>query len=132
MKNYFLIICIISIFVFGLTMHCNAQTTVIFNLNLKPQLEDSSFIPDRDILEVTGNLYPFGYNKNIKLEDLAPVDSIYTVEVNFSGAENNKTLEYNFLIRTEREEFKENRPRVLELHNGTIALDALYFNAFAW
>lgn len=132
MKYYYRTICMISTFIIGFTIHCNAQTTVIFNLNLNPQLEDSSFVPDRDILEVTGNLYPFGFNKNFKLEDLAPLDSIYTVEVNFSGAENNKTLEYNFLIRTEREEIKENRPRVLELHSGTIALDALYFNAFAW
>lgn len=132
MKYFYRTICMISTFVFAFAIHCNAQTTVIFNLNLKPQLEDSSFVPGSDILEVTGNLYPFGFNKNFRLEDAAPIDSIYTVEVSFTGAENNKTLEYNFLIRTDTEEIKESRPRVLELNSGTIALDALYFNAFAW
>lgn len=110
-----------------------AQATVTFNLNLKPQLEDSTFIPVTDVIELVGDLSPLGRNRVLRLRDLAPKDSIYTVEVEFPRRFNQRTLTYNFVLRTEiRGVFRESLPRTLLLRTGTVELDPFYFDAFAW
>lgn len=108
-----------------------AQSTITFQVNLKPQLKDSVFIPGRDAVTLTGNIYPIT-NGEITLKDEAPRDSIYTVEVKFPGSYTGKKLEYNFVLETEQQTIKESMPRQLGIRSGTFTLDALYFDSFAW
>lgn len=108
-----------------------AQTSVTFNLNLQQMLEDSVFVPGRDRVQITGNFYPLGPNKFMQMHDKAPVDSVYTVEINFSGRFDNQELIYNFEIITPEEKYTEDTPRLLRLQGREIEIPPLYFNSFA-
>jgi len=110
-----------------------AQTTVTFNINLKPQLEDSVFVPGRgDYVEVTGNQYPLGGNRTVRLRDREPVDSVFTAEVRFPSNVQGNTLQYNFILETSDKTWEEQMYRQLNLRGGKIMLDALYFDSYAW
>lgn len=123
-----LVICFLVAFINSAT----AQTTVTFNLNLKPQIQDSLFIPGQDVAEITGNIYPLGLSRPMILKDLAPKDSIYSIEISFSRTNIGKTLQYNFTLQTERGIISEDKPRVIQLLREDQDLDAIYLNAFAW
>ncbi|WP_020402049.1 hypothetical protein [Gracilimonas tropica] len=107
-----------------------AQSTVIFNVNLQPNLEDSAFVPGRDIIRVTGNIYPLS-TRPVQLTD-ADTDSIYTAEIRFTSRYVGEQLEYNFEIVKPNETETERMSRKLNLRSGEMELPALYFNAFAW
>ena len=109
-----------------------SQTSLTFNLNLQPQLEDSIFIPGKDKALVTGNILPFQREKTFELIDEQPIDSIYTVKIDFSGIHNGKNLIFNYLLQTEQGVIRESRPRTIQLRKGETNLDALYFDAFAF
>lgn len=109
-----------------------AQTTVTFNVNLKPQLEDSTFIPGRDIAGVIGNLHPFQFNAPIKMTDEEPIDSIFTVTVDFPAYQTGKSLQFRYILQTEDEDLRELRPRSIGLKKGKTNLDALFFNTYAF
>jgi hypothetical protein len=109
-----------------------AQSTITFNLNLKPQIEDSIFVPGQDKVKLIGNQFPLSSYRTKELTDSAPIDSIYSVEISFSRTLVNKSLQYNFIMLTENGETKEQRPRVITIRNEDAVLDAIYFNAFAW
>jgi hypothetical protein len=108
-----------------------AQSTVIFNVNLQPNLEDSAFVPGRDIIQVTGNIYPLS-SRPVQLTDTAPTDSIYTGEVRFASSYVGDQLEYNFEIVKPEETETERMPRKLNLRATEMELPPLYFDAFAW
>ena len=38
----------------------NAQTTVVFNVDMRAAIQDSTFIPDQDYVQIKGNLYTLG------------------------------------------------------------------------
>ncbi|SMO82069.1 hypothetical protein [Gracilimonas mengyeensis] len=124
----------LSFLFFFVLFNCSvlAQSNITFNVNLKPQLEDSVFIPGQDKIEIYGNLYPLGMNKTLQLVDKAPIDSIYTVEIRFSRNYNGKNLRYNYVLRTDEGELRESNPRSINLQKGETELDAIYFNSFAW
>jgi hypothetical protein len=129
MNKLFLTITLIAL-VLG-TQKLSAQAKITFNLNLKPQLEDSLFIPGRDQVMLTGKTYPLRLTRPVAMVDEEPIDSIYTVEVMFTRSDINTLLEYNFVLQINSRSVKEDMPRKLEIR-GTEALDALYFNSFAW
>lgn len=114
-----------------LSQNSYAQSKITFQVNLKPQLEDSVFIPGRDQVKLKGNQYPLT-GKGITLHDSAPKDSVYTVEVSFPGHASGKEISYNFILETEPRTITESMPRELLVRNGEHTLDALYFDSFAW
>ncbi|WP_138430332.1 hypothetical protein [Fodinibius saliphilus] len=120
--------------VFLLAMNTNghAQTEVTFKVNLKPQLEDSIYIPGRDRVYLKGNTFPLSKTKNVYLKDVAPIDSIYEATVDFPSRSNGEVVKYNYYIYTPDNLMQEQRPRSIRLRGKEIELDAIYFNAFAW
>ncbi|MFV1884475.1 MAG: hypothetical protein ACMZ7B_08310 [Balneola sp.] len=109
-----------------------ARQQVTFNVNLKPQLEDSIFVPGRDQLQLVGNLQPINTARPYFLTDTEPIDSVYSVTITFPGRFRNQTLIYNFEMTVNYIKQKESLERRLLLRTGEVELDALYFNAFAW
>jgi len=105
---------------------------VTFNVNLKPQLEDSTFIPGRDQLKVIGSVQPISLATPYYLTDQEPIDSVYSVTINFSPRYRNQTIIYNFEMTVNYRKIAEDLERELYLQQGESTLDALYFNAFAW
>ncbi|MTI89167.1 MAG: hypothetical protein FH748_14515 [Balneolaceae bacterium] len=122
---FFCIICIAS-------GNALAQTSITFNLNMKPMLEDSSFIPGKDLLKINGNLYPLGRGKDKILKDRSPIDSVYSVEISFPSRYEGEKLTYNFYIVKPKKTIREIRPRILVLSNRDTVLPPIIFNAFAW
>lgn len=108
-----------------------AQAKITFNINLKPQLEDSVFVPGRDQVYLVGSTYPLRMIRPLAMKDDAPIDSTYTVEVKFNRDQMSKMVEYNFILRINSNQLKEDRTRSLNIR-GDERLDALYFNSFAW
>ncbi len=123
---------IIPVILLAFTLTVQAQSTVIFNVNLTPMLKDSTFVPGRDYIRVTGSLSPIS-TRPVRLYDTNPVDSIYTAEVRFSSRYSNSELEYNFeIIHPEGKKKTEQLPRKVRLSGRELELPPLYFNAFAW
>ncbi len=124
---------ILLVFTFSLTSsEIHARQQVTFNVNLKPQLEDSIFIPGRDQLQLVGDFQPINTARPYFLTDTEPVDSVYSVTINFPGRFRNRTLTYNFEMTINFIKQTEDLERQLQLPVGEMSLDALYFNAFAW
>lgn len=119
---------------FSLTTILKAQTTVTFNVNLTPMLKDSTFIPGRDVIQLTGNLFPLGKNRTEPMFDGKgnDADSIYTAVVRFSSRYDNQELEYNFRIVTPEKTKEEKLPRKVSLRGKEVEIPPLFFNAFAW
>lgn len=120
-----------------MSMWCifNAQaqsTEITFNVNLKPQLEDSTFIPGRDNIKIIGDLYPINTPNPYFLLDEEPIDSIYSITIRFSPRFRNKMLNYNFEMMVNFLKEKEAMPRSMQLQNSEVNLDPIYFNAFTW
>lgn len=109
-----------------------ARQSVTFNVNMKPQLEDSTFVPGRDQLQLVGNVAPINSLRPFYLIDTEPIDSIYSVTINFSPRFRNQTITYNFEMTANYRKYTEVMERNLRLINNEVSLDALYFNAFAW
>lgn len=109
-----------------------AQSKVTFKVNLIPQLKDSVFVPGRDQIYLTGNVYPLINSQKIYLEDVAPADSIFEATVKFPYRTRGERLQYRFIIKTPEKEIKEHRLRNIQIQSTDIELDALYFNSFAW
>jgi len=129
-KNTFLTFAIILITI-GYSDFAYAQSSITFQVNLKPQLEDSVFVPGRDVAKITGNTYPLT-GRGVILEDTSPKDSIYTVEVKFPGSATGKEISYNFVLNVDEKVINESMPRSIRLRKGDFKLDALYFDSFAW
>ena len=108
-----------------------AQTKVTFNLNLKPMLLDSTFIPGQEFLEIKGDFSPFTRTTRFQMTDEAPLDSVYSVTLDFPRRYNGQTLTYNYVIRSliarERNEFL---PRTLDLKGKEIVDPPYYFDSF--
>ena len=109
-----------------------AQTSITFNVNLKPQLEDSTFIPGRDQIKIVGDLQPINSATPYYLIDESPKDSIYSVTIRFSSRFRVQMLNYNFELLSNYIRFTEVMPRSVQLQGREVELDPLYFNAFAW
>lgn len=109
-----------------------AQSSVTFKVNLKPQLEDSVFIPDRDRIYVKGDIFPLTGSRKIYLKDEAPADSVYETTVNFSASATGRELNYTFFIALPDEVLEEQMARRVKIEAEEKELDALYFNSFAW
>ncbi len=108
-----------------------AQTKVTFNLNLTSQMEDSTFVPGRDLVRVTGNQFPLGSNRFANMRATADNDSLFTVEVSFSRRLNGQQLNYNFEVVTPKKTLTESTARILVLRGEPIETPILYFDAFA-
>ena len=109
-----------------------AQPRVTFNLNLQPQLKDSTFIPGRDRVEITGNSFHFMYPNNRLTDNSIPKDSIYTITLRFTNRDIGETYEYNYVLYIDGEPQGESMPRQIRIRNANQVLDPLYFDAFAW
>ncbi len=116
----------------GINSAAIAQNTITFNVNLQPQLADSTFIPGRDQLRIVGDLYPINTPNPYYLIDEEPIDSIYTITIRFSSRFRNQTLTYNFEMMANYIRTVEVLPRSIQLQGREVELDPLYFNAFAW
>ena len=120
------------VFVVGINVAGFAQSTITFNVNLKPQLEDSTFVPGRDQLKIVGDLYPINTPNPYYLFDEEPIDSVYSITVRFSSRFRNQMLNYNFEMMTNYIRNVEVLPRSIQLQSREVELDPIYFNAFAW
>jgi hypothetical protein len=109
-----------------------AQTTVTFNVDLRPMMKDSTFIPGQDFLQVNGNLYPFGLNRPVRMSDNTPKDSIFTAEVQFSRRFNNERLKYYFEIVKPDETLSESSNRFVHLNGQDIILPPVGFNSYVY
>lgn len=110
----------------------NAQTQVTFNIDLKPMLRDSTFVPGRDQVQIVGNFFPLGFNRSMQMKEGITIDSVYTAQLSFSSRYRNQELKYNFQIITPTEVKEEHMPRRLTLIRGKIELPPLLFDAFPW
>ena len=108
------------------------QASVTFNLNLKPQLEDSTFIPGRDYVEISGSEYPFSKRGNLLKDNSSPADSVYSITLTFTRMDLNKTFSYNYILNINGQPRKESMPRQIDILAGEHELDPFYFDAFAW
>lgn len=115
-----------------LTSNLVFAQSVTFNVNMKPQLEDSTFVPGRDKLKLIGSVAPINTASPYYLSDQEPIDSVYSVTINFSPRYRNQTITYNFEMNVNYRKLTENLQRQLLLRQGEVSLDPLYFNAFAW
>ncbi len=119
----------ISFIAFSVTAF--AQTKVTFNINLKPMLLDSTFIPGQEFLEVKGDLRPFTRTTTFQMTDETPIDSVYSVTIEFPSRYNGQILTYNYVIKSltkkERNEFL---PRTLDLKGKEIVDPPYYFDSF--
>ena len=124
-----LTICLVSI----VSPHVGAaQTTVVFRVDLRPQLKDSLFVPGRgDRVELAADYYPLGRDRNRPMADTEPADSIYTAEVTFRRRLDGQTLTYNFVLKTANGTLTEQKKRLVPLNGGKIILDPIRFNAYA-
>ena len=109
-----------------------ARQQVTFNIDIKPQLEDSIFIPGRDQLRIVGNLQPINTARPYFLSDEEPIDSVYSVTINFPQRFRNQTLIYNYEMTINYVKQTEDLERQLLLRQGDVELPPLFFNAFAW
>lgn len=109
----------------------SAQTKVTFNVNMKPMLEDSTFIPGQDILRVKGDLQPFTRVTTFQLSDEQPIDSVYSVTVNFPRRYTDQTLTFNYFIQTlNRGTLQESLPRYIELKGMDVNHPPYVFDTF--
>lgn len=121
--------------VLGIMMMCSSTSyaqKVTFNINLKPQLEDSVFIPGRDQIRIYGSAQPINLATPYYLIDEEPIDSVYSVTINFPRRYQNQTISFNYEMTINYRKMREDLERRLLVQQGDISLDALYFNAFAW
>ncbi|MBO6524751.1 MAG: hypothetical protein JJ971_13050 [Balneolaceae bacterium] len=123
---------LVSILILCFSAEALARQEVTFNINLKPQLEDSVFIPGRDQIRLVGSLQPINTARPYYLTDTEPIDSVYSVTINFPTRFRNQTLVYNFEMTINYRKLTEDLERQVLLRQGEVELDALYFNAFAW
>mgnify|MGYP005846110067 CR=1 FL=1 len=108
------------------------EASITFHVNLQPELKDSTFVPGRDFIEITGDVFPFSKSGNRLKDDSVPADSIYSITLNFDRFSVNKTYAYNFIMNINGQPRKESMPRQVAIRPGEHELDALYFDAFAW
>lgn len=106
----------------------SAQTKITFNINLRPQIEDSTFNPDRDEVVLRGNRLPFSKTRTIRLRDKEPVDSVYSVAIDFPSMVNDKFLEYRFIIKSPDKDIEENQSRLIRLEGQNEIIPAALFN----
>jgi len=121
-----------ALILLGVNLSVVAQSSITFNVNLKPQLEDSTFLPGIDQIKIIGDLYPLNTPNPYYLIDEEPVDSIYSITVRFSSRFRNDMLTYNFEMMANYIRLTEVMPRSIQLQGRDVELDPLYFNAFAW
>jgi len=131
MKNKLIFLLTLSLSILALSEVFAQEASVTFQVNLQPELEDSTFVPGRDFIEITGNVFPFNKSGN-RLKDGAPADSVYSITLNFDRFSVNKTFAYNFVMNINGQPRKESMPRQVTVQQGEHELDALYFDAFAW
>lgn len=93
-------------------------------------MQDSSFIPGQHVLQVNGNLYPFGQNRPIRLSDETPKDSIFTAEIRFSRRYNDERLKFNYEIVKPNETITERGGRSILLTGQDVTLPPVGFNSF--
>lgn len=130
-NNIFNILILISA-IFVLSESTLAQSRVIFQVNLKQQMKDSVFVPSEHSIVITGNQTPFSKTRTIKMQDKAPIDSIFTAEVSFPYSSMDKTLEYNYVIKRKNGDLEEFRPRLLPLkRSARRILNVTFFNDYA-
>ncbi len=94
-------------------------------------LLDSTFIPGQEFLEVTGDLRPFTRTTTFQMTDETPIDSVYSVTLEFPSRYNGQILTYNYVIKSlinkDRNEFL---PRTLDLKGMDIIDPPYYFDSF--
>ncbi|MCG8374198.1 MAG: hypothetical protein MI700_11715 [Balneolales bacterium] len=126
-KSLFSIALVLSISTYGY-----GQSEVTFAVNLKPQIEDSTFIPGRDFVKIVGDLRPINTPTPFFLKDEEPIDSVYSITIRFSSRYRNQILTYNYELTSDSRKLNEVLPRSLQLQGREVSLDTLYFNAFPW
>jgi len=123
----------VSVFVISLfSISVTAQTKVSFNLDMKQPLKDSLFIPIKNKVKLVGNIPPLNGSRIVYLYDTEPIDSVYTVEIDFPRRYEGQILDYNFVVQLQNENRTENGARTLKLFGKEIILPAMQFGAFAW
>lgn len=107
-----------------------AQSRLIFRIDMRPQMKDSTFVPENSTIELTGNRLPFSRTHTVQLHDRGRPDSIYTATVHFPSLTNGQVLQYRYFIRTPGGRIDERRPRVLRLNGQKKELPVTRFNSF--
>jgi len=125
---------LIFAFVFSFSALSYAQTNVTFNIDMKYALENGLFNDFTNNIYLKGNISPLGENLGsyIEMTDTAPVDSIYSVVVEFPAMYDNELLEYNFVIKRLLSSEHEDKKRELTLSGEAEDLPAIKFNAYDW
>lgn len=125
-------ICVSSFIVSILSLTVSAQTKVTFNLNMKQALQDSIFIPPANKIKLVGDIQPLNGFRTIYLYDTEPIDSVYSVEIDFPWRYEGQTLTYNFVIELQNKTLEEQGTRAIKLNGKEIELPPIQFGAFAW
>ena len=114
--------------------YAQAQTKVTFQIDMKYALQNGLFNQYTQAVMLKGDKSPLGNGvlQHIKLEDTAPIDSIYSAVVEFPSIYNDKMLEYNFVIKKLLSSEQEDRVRQITLNGGEMELPAINFNSYDW
>jgi len=121
-------------FVLCFTAISQAQTSVTFNLDMKYALENGLFNDLTNDLFLKGNISPLSESSAgyLEMTDTAPVDSIYSVVVEFPAIYDTQLLQYNFVIKRLLTTENEERTRELTLSGEAEDLPAIKFNSYDW
>lgn len=114
--------------------YAQAQTKVTFQIDMKYAIQNGIFNDFTSDIMIKGDKSPLGTGvlQYVKLEDSAPIDSIYTAVIEFPSTYNDKVLKYNFVIKKLLTSEQEDRTREITLSGGEMELPAIMFNAYDW
>ena len=109
----------------------SAQSTVVFKVDMRGPMQDSTFVPAEHSVGIRGNQLPFSRTRIIKMRDEAPADSIYEATIRFPSIVNDKMLDYKFVIKKGSQTIEENSSRSVRLAKGKANLPVAGFNEYA-
>ncbi|MEO9887858.1 MAG: hypothetical protein ABJR05_05565 [Balneola sp.] len=121
-------------FAFSFSALSYAQTNVTFNIDMKYALQNGLFNEFTNNIYIKGNISPLSESSAgyIEMTDTAPVDSIYSVVVEFPAIYDGELLEYNFVIKRLLSTEHEERKREITLSGEVEDLPDIKFNSFDW
>lgn len=109
-----------------------AQSKVKFQVNLNYELSNGVFNPEEHKVELSGNVYPLTQSRYIQLQPSESDTTIYFAEVEFPTSSVNRVVTYRFRLNMGSRFMNEDLPRNLTIPSGSISMDPLYFNSYAW
>jgi len=114
---------------FGLSP-LQAQSEVIFQVNISNLISDQSFDPNRDRVEIIGNRSPLSATQPFELSADENNLNLFKATIPFPDSLSGTTLEYQFRVMINNRYRTEDMPRSLRIPYVNRTLNSIYFNSF--